>query len=279
VTQRSRLGALEMLKRAAKSFLADDCIGYAQQIAYSSLLAFFPAVVALAGLLGLIDAYDDLQRFLEPVAPQAVVSLLETFGSDSGGRGMTIAFAIGLVGALWATSGAMNTIVKAVNRAWDCEETRPFWKLRLVSALLVIAWSLVTTGLLLLIVMGGTIGDAIAEQANLGSAFDWAWNLARWPLAFATVVALFSLVYFLAPNTSPQWRYITPGSVLGGMLWVALSGLLALYTSFSDSYTKTYGALAGGVILLLWLNYSAWAILYGAELNSELDRRKPQPKR
>jgi membrane protein len=265
---------VDTVKCAGKEFLADDCMGLAQQIAYSSLLAFFPAVVALAGLLGLIDAYDDLRNFLAPVAPKAVITLLDTFGSDSGGPGSAIALGVGAVGALWATSGAMNTIVKAVNRAWDCDETRPFWKLRLISGLLVIAWSLVTTALLLLIVLGGTIGDAIATRARLGGAFDWTWNLARWPLAFAAVVALFSLVYYLAPNTSASWRYITPGSVVGGVLWIALSGLFALYTSFSDSYTKTYGTLATGIVLLLWLNYSAWAILFGAELNAELDRRK-----
>jgi membrane protein len=272
----SRLSSfVSSCKAAAKDFLADDCMGLAQQIAYSSLLAFFPAVVALAGLLGLIDAYDELKSFLEPVAPQAVVTLLDTFGEDSGGSGSAIALGVGIAGAIWAASGAMSTLVKAVNRAWDLEESRGFVKLRVVSTLLVFAFTLVMSGMLLLIVLGGTIGDAIAERAHLGGAFDWAWNIARWPIAFAAVVALFAIVYFVAPNKEgPKWRYVSAGSVLGGLLWLALSGLLALYTSYSDSYTKTYGALAGGIVLLLWLNYSAWAILFGAELNSELDKRK-----
>ena len=83
----------------------------------------------------------------------------------------------------------------------------------------------------------------------------------------------FAIIYYIAPNRPQRsWKWISPGSLLGGTLWLALSGLFALYTSFSDSYTKTYGTLAGGVVLLLWLNYTAWAILFGAELNSELDR-------
>ena len=88
------------------------------------------------------------------------------------------------------------------------------------------------------------------------------------------MLLLFALIYYLAPNADVRtWQWVTPGSVVGGLMWVALSGLFALYTAFSDSYTKTYGSLAGGIILLLWLNYTAWGILFGAELNAELDRQ------
>ena len=128
--------------------------------------------------------------------------------------------------------------------------------------------------MLLLIVLGGTLGNAISRRAQLGGSFTWVWNIARWPIAFAAVLLLFALIYYLAPNSDQRnWRWVTPGSVTGGVMWLALSGLFALYTSFSDSYTKTYGTLAGGIILLLWLNYSAWAVLLGAELNAQLDRQ------
>ena len=265
---------LDVLKRTFKQFLADDCMGLAQQVAYSSLLAFFPAIVALIGLLDLVNAYDSLQRFLNPVAPKAVTSLIETFQQDSGGSGSVVALLVGLFGAVWAASGAMGSVVKAVNRAYDRLETRPFWKVRIISIVLVIASGVVTAGMLLLIVLGGTLGDAIARRAHLGGAFTWTWNIARWPLAFLVVLLLFALVYYLAPNTDQRnWRWVSPGSLLGGFMWLALSGLFALYTSFSNSYTKTYGSLAGGIVLLLWLNYTAWAILFGAELNSELDRQ------
>jgi membrane protein len=270
----SRADWLTVVKRTFKSFLADDCMGLSQQVAYSSLLAFFPAVVALVGLLDLVGAYDALQRFLDPVAPKAVTDLIQTFQQDSNGGGSVIAFVIGIFGAVWAASGAMGSIVKAVNRAYERTETRPFWKVRLIAILLVVATGVATGGMLLLVVLGGTLGDAIATRAQFGGAFTWLWNLARWPIAFAAVLLFFGLVYYLAPNVDhPRWRWITPGAVVGGLMWIALSGLFALYTAFSDSYSKTYGALAGGVVLLLWLNYTAWAILFGAELNSELERQ------
>jgi membrane protein len=265
---------LAALKRSGKQFLADDCMGLAQEVAYSSLLAFFPAVIALVGLLDLINAYSTLESFLRPVAPKAVLTLIQTFRTDTGGSGSVAALLIGLLGATWAASGAMNAIVKAVNRAYDREETRPFWKVRLISIVLVFATAVVTIGMMLLIVFGGTLGDAIARRAHLGGAFQWIWGIARWPLAFVVVLLLFGLIYSLGPNFEQRsWKWITPGALLGGVMWLALSGLFALYTAFSDSYTKTYGTLAGGIVLLLWLNYSAWAILFGAELNSELDKQ------
>jgi len=145
-------------KRTFKRFLADDCMGLSQQVAYSALLAFFPAVVALVGLLDLIGAYDALQRFLNPVAPKAVTDLIQTFQQDSNGGGSAIAFVVGLLGAVWAASGAMGSILKAVNRAYERTETRPFWKLRLISILLVTATGVATAGMLLLVVLGGTLG-------------------------------------------------------------------------------------------------------------------------
>jgi membrane protein len=203
-----------------------------------------------------------------------VLDLIDTFRSDSGGGGSFVAVVVGLAAATWAASGAMNAIIKAVNRAWDREETRPFWKLRAIAILLVFATTIVTIGMMLAIILGGTLGDAIAKRAHLGSAFTVLWDILRWPLAFAIVLLLFALIYLLAPNVEQRsWKWITPGSILGGVAWLALSGLFALYTTFSDSYTKTYGALAGGIVLLLWLNYTAWAILFGAELNAELDKQ------
>jgi membrane protein len=265
---------LDAFKRTFKQFMADDCMGLAQQVAYSSLLAFFPAVVFLVGLLDLIGAYDALQDFLNPVAPAAVTDLIEQLQEDSGGGASVAAIVLGAFGAVWAASGAMGSVVKAVNRAYDRLETRPWWKVRLISIVLVVASGLVTAGMLLMIVFGGKLGEAIATKARLGDAFTWVWNLARWPLAFVVVLLLFALIYYLAPNTDQRdWKWVTPGSLVGAAMWLLLSGLFALYTAFTDSYSATYGALAGGIILLLWLNYTAWAVLFGAELNSELDHQ------
>ncbi len=275
-SSRERLSArdwLEVFKRSGKEFLSDDCMGLSQQVAYSSLLAFFPAMIFLVAFLDLIGAYDALLEFLDPVAPQSVLSIIRQLQRDTGSASIVL-LALGIFGALWAGSGAMSSMVKAVNCAYGELETRPLWRVRLISLVLVLASGTVLAGMLLLIVLGGRLGDAIAAKAGFGAAFDWLWNLARWPLAFLVILLLFAFIYYLAPNVeSRSWKWTTAGSVVGAVTWLALSGLFALYTSFSDSFTRTYGALAGGIVLLLWLNYSAWALLFGAELNSELERQ------
>jgi membrane protein len=264
---------VSVFKRTFKAFLADDAMGLSAQVAFSSLLAFFPSVIFLVGLTDLAGAYDALRDFLAPVAPGAVLDTVDTMQSDTSKGTSVIAFVVGAAGALWAASGAMGAVIKAVNRAYDRVETRPFWLTRLIGVVLVCLMGLVLAALLLLIVFGGPLGTAIADKGGLGGAFELIWGIFRWPIAFVAILILFALVYALAPNVDPRsWKWITPGSLVGSIGWLVLSGLFALYTSFSDSYSKTYGALASGIILLLWLNYSAFALLFGAELNSELDK-------
>jgi membrane protein len=264
----------DVLKRTASQFMADDCIGLSQEVAYSALLAFFPAVAFLLGFLGTVHLYDRVQIFLATVAPHGVIHFIEGLQKDSKGSASVIAFVVGFFGAVWAASGAMGTIVKAVNRAYDHVETRPFWKVRLISIFLVALTALTLSAMLVFVIFGGPLGGAIASKAHLGGAWDVSWALLRWPITFAAILVFFAIVYYLAPNVEQRsWKWVTPGSALAAVMWLALSGLFALYVTFAGSYSKTYGSLATGVILLLWLNYSAWALLYGAELNAELERR------
>jgi membrane protein len=261
-------------KRTFSEFMKDDCMGLAQEIAYGALLAFFPAVAALLGLLGVLHLYDQVQSLLASVAPHGVIHFVEGLQRDSKGGASAVALVLGLAGAAWAASGAMGTVIKAVNRAYDVEDTRPFWKKRLVAIELVVAIAIALIGILGLLVFGAPLGQAIADKAHLGGAFTLAWSILRWPVTFAAILIFYALVYYLAPNKEPRsWKWITPGSLVGGALWLALSGLFALYATFAGSYSKTYGTLASGIILLLWLNYSAWSLLFGAELNAELDRQ------
>jgi membrane protein len=274
----SRTEWLDAFKRAGKRFLADDCMGLAQQVAFSALLAFLPTVILLIGLLGLFGsgAFNSLEHFVGSVAPKGVLDMIDLAKKDAAQNkaGSAIAFVVGTFGALWAASGAMGALIKAVNRAYERMETRPFWKVRIIAIVLVVATGLVLAGTFLLIIFGGSLGDAIARRTPLDGWFKLFWNIARWPIAFVAVLLFFALVYYLAPNKDQRdWKWVTPGSLVGSLMWLVLSGLFALYTSFSSSYSKTYGSLAGGIILLLWLNYSAWAILFGAELNAELDRQ------
>jgi len=265
---------LAALKRAGAEFMRDDCMGLSQQVAYSSLLAFFPAVAFLVGALGLFHLFDDVKQLLDPIAPGGVIKFISSLQADSKGGTSAAAFVIGFFGAVWAASGAMGSVMKAVNRAYELQETRPFWKTRAIAVLLVITTGITTAGVFLLIVVGGDLGDAVAKKAHLGGAFHWTWAVLRWPVAFCAILLFFGLVYYLAPNKRDRsWKWVTPGSLLGGLLWLALSGLFAIYVTFAGNYTKTYGTIASGIILLLWLNYSAFALLFGAELNSELERQ------
>jgi membrane protein len=265
---------LAALKRSFTQFLKDDCMGLSQQVAYSSLLAFFPAVAFVVGALGVFNLYDDVISLLDPIAPQGVINFITGLQKDSHGGASAVAFVLGFFGAVWAASGAMGSIIKAVNRAYETVETRPIWKTRGIAVVLVVATGITTAGVFVLIVVGGSLGDAISKKAGLGGAFQLTWGILRWPIAFTAILLFFALVYYLGPDRQQRsWKWITPGSVVGSILWLLLSGLFAVYVTYAGNYTKTYGTIASGIILLLWLNYSAFALLYGAELNSELDRQ------
>jgi membrane protein len=269
---------VDVFKRAGKRFMADDCMGLGQQVAFSALLAFLPTVILLIGLLGLFgsSAFNSLEHFVSAVAPHGVLDMIDLAKKDAAQNrsGSAIAFVVGIFLALWAATGAMSALMKAVNRAYERLETRPFWKQRLTALVLVLATGLVLAGMFLLIVFGGALGDAVVRRTGLGDSFKLFWNIARWPIAFGAVLLFFALVYYLAPNfTQRSWRWVSPGALVGAVTWLVLSGLFALYTSYSSSYSRTYGSIAGAIILLLWLNYSSWAILFGAELNAELDRQ------
>jgi membrane protein len=277
-SQLSLRGWVEIFRKAGKSFIADDCIGLSQQVAFSALLAFLPTVILVIGVLGLFGPgpFNSLEHFIGSVAPKSVVDIIDLAKEDAAHNksGSALALSLAVVLAFWAATGAMSAVVKAVNRAYEYVETRPVWKVRLISLGLVLATGLVLVGTFLLIIFGGNLGDAIARRTPLDGGFKVFWNIARWPVAFVAVLLFLELIYYVAPNReSRTWRWLTPGAVVGSLAWLGLSGLFALYTSYSSSYNRTYGSLAGGIILVLWLYYSAWAILFGAELNSEFDRR------
>jgi membrane protein len=270
----SRGDWIAVAKRSFSQFLADDCMGLSQQVAFSSLLALFPALAGLIGFLGVFHLYGPVLNALEGTVPHSVIKFVRSIRADNHGGAKTAAFVIGMIAALWAASGATAAVIKAVNRAYDRQETRPIWKVRGIALLLVVLTGFASALVIVLIVLGGDLGKVIGRQKNVGPAFDVLWGLLRWPIAFAAILLFFALVYYFAPNVDQRsWKWITPGSVVGSLLWLLLSGLFQLYVTYAGHYSKTYGTLATGVILLLWLNYSAMALLFGAELNSELDRQ------
>jgi membrane protein len=190
-------------------------------------------------------------------------------------RGSLAMIIVGFVLALWTTTGAMTSFMRAVNRAYDRDESRGFVQQRFVAVQMVIAMGvafLLVFGLLVLgPVMSGWIGDALDIEGLMG----WLWWVAQWPILLVGLLALFATVLYLGPNVDhPRWRFLTPGAVFAVLVWLIASGLFAVYTSMFDSYNKTWGSLAAVIVMLTWLWVTAIALLLGAEINSEAERSR-----
>jgi membrane protein len=264
----------ELLKRTAREASEDDCLGLAAQLAYYFFLALFPAVLfllALASFFPLTNFVDDTVSTLRPIAPADVLRLLEDqlrrlSNADSGGI-----LTFGILGALWSSSAAVVAIIGSLNRAYDIDEGRPWWKVRLTAIGLTIALAFFLLVSFTLIVAGPTIAGFLASSFGLGAVFEWGWKIVQWPLAFLLVATAIGLVYYFAPDAEQDWVWITPGAVIGTLLWVLASLGFKFYVANVGDYNASYGAVGGVIVLLLWLYISGLAILIGAELNAEIE--------
>ena len=271
----------ELLKRTAKETSEDDCLGLAAQLAYYFFLALFPAVLfvlALASFFPLTNFIDDVVRVLRPIAPADVLGFLEEqlrriSNADSGGI-----LTIGILGAIWSSSAAVVAIVGSLNRAYDIEEGRPWWKVRLTAIGLTVALAVLVLTSFTLIVAGPTLAERLAASFGFGAVFEWTWKILQWPLAFFLVSSAVGLVYYFAPDAEQDWVWITPGAVVGTLLWVIVSLLFKFYVANFADYNATYGAVGGVIVLLLWFYISGLAILVGAELNAEIEHASPHGK-
>jgi len=263
----------ELIKRTAKEVIEDDCAGIAAQLAYYFALALFPALLFLVALASYLpyDVVNDVVAMLDPIAPPEVLTIIRKQLESIVTGDATSLLTIGILGALWSSSGAMTSIVSALNAAYDIPETRPWWKVRLVSVALTIGLVLFVLLAFTLIVAGPNAGHWLANWFGLSAIFDTAWVYFRWPLTFALATTGIAIVFYYAPNADQDWVWITPGSILTTILWVLFSMAFRLYVTRVGDYAATYGALAGAAILLLWLYFSGLALLIGGELNSEIE--------
>jgi membrane protein len=267
------LSPVELVKRTAKEVIEDDCASIAAQLAYYFALALFPALlfaVALASYLP-YNVVNDIVAALDPIAPPEVLTIIRKQLESIVSGDATSLLTIGILGALWSSSGAMTSIVSALNRAYDIPETRPWWKVRLVAISLTIGLVVFVLLAFMLIVAGPNAGHWLANWFGLSEVFDTAWVYLRWPLTFALATSGIAIVFYNAPDADQDWVWITPGSILTTILWVMFSMAFRLYVTRVGDYAATYGALAGAAILLLWLYFSALALLIGGELNSEIE--------
>jgi len=270
-----RLGVpvLGLIKRTVREVIDDDCLGIAAQLAYYFALALFPAllfIVALASYLP-YDVVNDVVAALAPIAPQEVLTIIRQQLESIVTGEATSLLTIGILGALWSSSGAMTSIVSALNTAYDIPETRPWWKVRLVAMGLTLALVIFVLLSFMLVVAGPNAGRYLTEWLGLPNFLDTVWRVVRWPLVFTLATSGIAIVYYYAPNAEQEWIWVTPGSILATVLWVTFSMGFRIYVTRVGDFAATYGALTGAAILLLWLYLSGLALLIGGELNSEIE--------
>jgi membrane protein len=280
----------ERAKRLSARINDDGIFGRAAQLSYYFLLALFPLLLFLVTLLGYFAQAGTQLRYkllsyLATVMPSAAVTLVHTtldeISTARGGGKLSL----GLLAALWAASNGMGAISETLNIAYKVKETRPWWKVRLVSVFLTVALAILIICALAIILYGGTIGDAVAGRYGLSDPFRITWRILQWPIALAFVLATFNLIYNFAPNLRPdERRWFTPGAIVGVGLWLLVSFGFRVYLHYFNSYSVTYGSLGALIVLMLWFYFTGVAILVGGEVNCdanekcETDNNPEEPK-
>jgi membrane protein len=267
-----------VLRRSLREFSKDDCTDQAAALTYYAVLAIFPAGIALVSVLGVVgqgqSAVDNLLNVLRDAGASSAVdtfgpTLRQVSSSNAAGLGLVL----GLVTALWSASAYVGAFGRAMNRVYEVGEGRPIWKLRpltvLVTLTLVVLVALVAVGL----VVTGPLARAVGDQIGVGSAAVTVWDIVKWPVLLLIVVLAVAILYYATPNVrQPKFRWISVGATIAIAIWVVASIAFGFYVANFSSYDKTYGSLAGVVVFLLWLWLTNLALLFGAEVDAELER-------
>jgi membrane protein len=274
----------ETLKATIKEFMRDDALGLGAQLAFYLILAIFPFILFCVAILDAFSSASpqfaaELFDYLRRLLPAQVFDLIRTYTENTLRNEDTAPglLSVGILGTVWAASGAFAALMNALNRAYDVQETRPFWKVRGIAILMTLGLSaLILIGVLLL-VAGPSIGRTLAEVLTLGDEFMFVWNIVRWPAALLFMITTVALLFYFAPDANQPFRWITPGGVVGILLWVLASVAFNLYLSSDfNTYNKIYGSIGTVIILLLYLYISSLTILFGATLNATLVRIKEE---
>jgi membrane protein len=268
------IGWKEILRRTSVEIRRGACFGWAAQLAYYFFFALFPAlllVVSLAGFLPIQGLIDRGVGLLGRFAPGDVLAIArEQFAQVTREPNVGLLL-VGLVGAVWSASSGMTASIDTLNQVHQITEGRPWWRVRVTAMLLTFTLATLTLIALTLVMVGPIVAAHIANWLGLGPLVVWAWSIVRWPAAFALVAAAVGCVYHFAPDVKRDWVWITPGSVAATVLWLLVSLGFKLYVSHFGSYQKTYGALGGVMVTLLWFYLSALAILLGAQLDATIE--------
>ena len=266
-----------VLKRTYREYRADNLTDLAAALTYYGVLAIFPMLIVLVSILGLVGhsatqpLIENLDKVASGPAKEIFTSAIKNIQSSKGTAG--ILFIVGLAGGLWSASGYIGAFMRASNIIWDVREGRPIWKtipVRLAVTLLTVV--LLTVSAVAVVLTGGLAKEA-GNLIGVGQNSVTAWDSAKWPVLVLLVALMLAILYYASPNVRhPGFRWISPGSILAVLLWMVASAAFALYVASFASYNKTYGALGGIVVFLVWLWITNTVILLGAELNAELER-------
>lgn len=267
-------------KRAAQEFSRDQCTDLAAALTYYAVQAIFPAILALVSLLGVFSSGSETTKAVMDVVNQIGLSdaadTIEPIVTQlTESRGAGLALIIGLVGALWSASGYVNAFSRSMNRIYEVDEGRSTVKLRLsmlvVTVVLVVGAALVLFGA----VMSGPVAEKIGDLVGLGSQSVMIWNIAKWPVILVIVILMVALLYYATPNVrQPKFRWMSLGAAIAIFVWIVASLGFGFYVANFSNYNKTYGSLAGVIIFLLWLWLTNIAMLFGAEVDAEIERAR-----
>jgi membrane protein len=268
-----------VLKRAVREFKHDQVTDRAAALTYFGVLAIFPAILVLVSILGLIGQHNaqKVLNNLDTLTPGGVHSFLRTVIEQVQGKqgAAGIAAAAGIVVALWSASGYVAAFMRAANTIYGAPEGRPIWWKAPVRVGTTLALAVMLVAAAVMVVVTGPIAKQVGGAIGMGDVAVTVWDITKWPVLVVLVSIMLSLLYWATPNIKqPGFRWITPGGVLAVLIWLAVSGLFAVYVSFSGSYNKTYGSLATVIVFLVWLWLTNIASLLGLEFNAEAERQR-----
>jgi membrane protein len=268
------LGAKELARRVIAEIKRDDCLSRAAQLAYYFLFALFPFFLFLTTLLGYLPIPNLLDRLLDMLGqmlPGDALQLVQENVRDLvlNQRGGLLSF--GILAALWTSSSALTAIIDSLNRAYDVDEGRPFWKVRGLAILLTIGLSAFLIVSLILLTFGPQIGAWVADLFGLGRVFELSWNILRWPVIVGFMILAMAFLYYMAPDVEQQWQWITPGSTCAVIGWLLTSLGFAFYVNKFGSYNATYGSIGAVIVLLTWMYLTGLFVLIGGEINAEIE--------
>jgi membrane protein len=271
--------ARSIIKRTLVSFYGDQMTHHAAALTYYSLMSLFPALLLALSLLGLLgqypETYDAIVGYLRDVAPESVVSPLDDSlrtALESKGTAATT-LAISIVIAFYGATGVLEAARRALNVVFEIESGRSFLRRKLTDVVSTVVLMVLGLVSLIMVLVGGRFAEDMLGFIGLGSTAAEVWSVVRWPGAVAVAMLVFSFLYYVTPDVQQRsFRWVTPGAAAGVLLWLLASLGLSVYISNIADVGAAYGAFAAPIVLVGWLWLSNVALLFGAELNAEIER-------